>query len=375
MTETRPEHSQARHGSALARWPIVVVAVGALGLALWWGLGDLVAGEKQPRKFGDGTSDTTSMANLRAIEAILETVQQSVKEREFAKARKVLETAIAQFGRDQALRLALADLYFRMGRPTADAEGNEPEPLSEDERNAFDRLAYEQFVIALEIGPRTAETEFAAGSIARELGDSSAAIAHFASAAALDKSSAVYPLHRAQVHFAQDELDAAAAQLVVSISLDENQATAWGMLAEIALRQGTPRMAIQHIEHAVALEPKELAWRHLQARAFNRVADPANALAALDALADEDRLSMASLKIAGESFGLARDPAGALARYEEAIKAGVQDTQIYLDAAAWAERAGNRARAIELARSAVMADVQGGQRMLERLLAGAADEP
>lgn len=375
MSQTPPANSQARRGSTLARWPIVTVAVGALGIALWWGLGDLIGGEDKPDSFGDGTSDTTSMANLRAIEAILQTVQEAVKANEFAKARTVLEAAITQFGRDQALRLALADLYFRMGRPVADAEGNEPEPLGDAEREAFDRLAYAQFVAALQIGPRTAETEFAAGSIARELGDPGAAIAHFASAAALDKSSAVYPLHRAQVHFAQGELDAAAAQLVVSVSLDENQATAWGMLGEIELRQGSPRIAIQHLERAVALEPKEVAWRHLQARAYNRVADPESALASLGALPDEDRFGPTSLKIAGESFGLARNPAGALALYESAINAGGQDRRIYLDAAAWAERAGNTDRAIELARIAAMADVEGGQRMLDRLQAGVPDGP
>lgn len=365
MTDPAPVTLRPRpgRGHALARWPVLGVALVTLMAAAWWGLADLMP-ERDPRSATPGPARTTDMANLEAVEAILETVQQAVRDGAFAKARTLLETAIEQYSRDQALRLALADLYIRMGRP---AEESGEITISPEERRALDEQAYEQFVTALEIGPRTPQTEFAAGTLARELGRTDAAIAHFSSAAALDQSSAVYPTHLGQVYFARDELEAAGAQLAVAVSLDPDSATAWGMMAEIALRGGSPRIALQHIEKAVAIEPRELAWRHIQARAFNRVAEPDNAIAALDALADGDRFDPTSLQLAGQAMGLAQRPADALARYERAIEAGTTDLRIYLDAAAWAERVGDKPRAIELARTAAMGDIEGAQRMLERL--------
>jgi tetratricopeptide (TPR) repeat protein len=290
-----------------------------------------------------------------------------VAAREFAKARTVLESAISQYERDQALRLALADLLVRLSRPQPDDDGNEPDPLSDTEQRAFTQAAYAQFLAALQIGPRTAPTEFAAGSLARDLGDTNSAIAHFQSAATLDTSNAVYPLHLAQVLFARDDLAAANAQLAFAVSLDPDEARAWGMMAEIALRQGSPRIALQHLERATALQPRLPAWRHMQARAFNRVSEPDEALKSLDTLTESDRYDRTALLLAGQACGLAGKPAEALARYEAALAVGTKDMRIYLDAASWAERVGEKNRAIELARMAAMAEVDGAQRTLDRL--------
>jgi tetratricopeptide (TPR) repeat protein len=368
MTDSRPKPARASLAAlgGPARWPVLVVAVVAVTGAYWWTLGNLLP-ESTGADAPTSPARTTQMADLEAVEAILETVQRAVKSNEFAKAETVLEAAVEQYPRDQALRLALGDLFVRMSQPVPEAEGQDPEPIPDEQRLALERRAYEQFVEALRIGPRMPGTEFAAGSLARSLGNLDSAIAHFESASTLDKANANYPLHLAQVYFSRNELDAANARLAVAVSLDPDLATAWGMMAEIALKQGSPRIALEHLERVTALEPRELAWRHMQARAFSRVGEPDKALAALDALPEAERFSRISLQLAGQALGLARRPEDALARYEQALASGVSDPQVYLDAATWAERLGKVERARELAQTAAMADVPGARRLLDRL--------
>jgi len=365
MTDTEPKPVPATLGGP-ARWPVLLVALVALAGGYWWTF-EAFLPKSAPAQTDHQSTRTTQMADLEAVEAILETVQRAVKDNEFTKAETVLETAVEQYPRDQALRLALADLFVRMSQPVPDAQGDEPEPIPDEQKQALERQAYEQFVEALRIGPRTPETEFAAGSLARSLGNLDAAIAHFESASTLDKTNANYPLHLAQVYFSRNELDAANARLAIAVSLDPDLATAWGMMGEIALRQGSPRIALGPLERATVLEPREPAWRQMQARALSRIGEPDKALAALDALPEADRFSRISLQLAGQALGLARRPEDALARYEQALASGVSNPQVYLDAATWAERLGKVERARELAQTAAMADVPGARRLLDRL--------
>jgi len=353
-------------GSALPRVPVLVGAIIVLAAAY-----ALVAVRLAPRLFPNmlgpsspddtPSAETAELASLQAIEAILASVQQAVRDSEFDKAQTILSAAIEQFPRDQTLRLAQADLLIRLAQP-----GQNPE-ASEADRLAYQQSAYDAYLAALEIGPRTPEMEFAAGSLARSLGNSEAAIAHFSAAAAADRTNADYPLHLAQVYFSREEFDQAEAQLAVAVSIDPAKAKAWGMLAEIALRQNEPRLAAQHLERAVAIEPSEPAWRIMQARAYNRLTEPDKALEALAALPDESRFDKAALRLAGQACGLSRQPNQALAIYEQALASGVSDPEIMLDAAGWAERAGNIERALELARQARMAGFEQAENMIRRL--------
>lgn len=356
-------HRPTRRGSALPRTPVLLACIILLIVAY------LVTGLRLRATYfadagktaGEPTAGTAEMANLQAAEAILSAVQTAVQAEELAKARAIVDRAVEQFPRDQTLWLARADLYLRLAYPSKE------EDLPEPERDAFLRESYDSDLRALEIGPRTAETEFAAGSIARTLGNVDAAIAHFQAARQADGTVAAYPLNLAQVYFSQNQFEQSSAQATVSLALDPDQSKAWGMLAEIALRSNDPRMALQHLEKAATIEPKEPAWRHMQARAFNRLAQAQQAIDSLDALETEERFSRVSLQLAGEAYGLLRQPEKALARYEEALAWGVKDPEVMLDAATWAERLGNRSRALELATMARAEGLEKADRMIERL--------
>lgn len=305
------------------------------------------------------------LAEMRTVEAILETVQVAINRNEHTQARTILESAVKQFPNDQALRLALADLYMVLAKP----QGAELTLglLSPEQWDLLSKSAAE-YRAALEIGPRTAETEFTAGYLARHLDDLDAAEAHFAAAIALDRTIAMYPLHLAQVHFARRQFDEALGSLAATIALDPDQAVAWGMMAEISLTQGNPRLALQHIERALSLDATETAWSVIKARAHNRVMEPAEALRALAALPSAARLRPIIVRLAGESYGLLRDPKGALALYEQALSAADEfDPVLAFEAAQWAERAGSRDRAIELAQQGSMAGHEPSERLLARL--------
>lgn len=308
---------------------------------------------------------TVGIAELRAVEAILETVQAAVSAGELSKARTVLVAAVKQFPGDQTLRLALGDLYLNLSRP--EDELKKSEKLT-DEQREFVRLSYAEYQSALAIGPRTPEIEFTAGNLARELEDLESAALHFAAAMAGDRTVAAYPLHLAQVHLKKQEFENAKAMLVMSIALDADQAVAWGMMAEIALTQGSPRIALEQIARAIALDGRESAYPIIQARAHNRLMEPAEAIRALAGLSRDVRHSGTVLRLAGQSYGLMRQPEQALALYEEALAGGAGgDFQIVYEAAEWAERAGNTARAMQLARQGSMAGHQASERLYARL--------
>lgn len=353
----------SRRASALPRLPVLLA-----GMVLVVGAYVVAAVRLKPVLFPDtepeqstSANDTTELANLRAVEAILGAMQQAIRDGELDKARTIIDRAVERFPRDQTLWLSRADLRYRFAYPADDSE------VPEAKRNAYLTEAYDSYLRSLEIGPRTPEIEFSAGSIARELGNLDAAIAHFQAARQGDRSRAAYPLNLAQIYLTRNELDEAKAQLAVSVVLDADQANAWGMLAEIALRQSEPRIALQHLEKAAVLEPTEPAWRHMQARAFNRLAEPQKALESLAALESDNRFSRVSLQLAGQSYGLLRQPEAALALYEEALQSGITNPEVMLDAASWAERLGNRKRALELATRARAEGLEQADPVIERL--------
>lgn len=356
-----------RRGSALPRLPVLLAAmlvVTGVYAVVAIRLGPVLFPGTREKVEQTSARDSTELANLRAIEAILGAMQQALRDGEVDKAKTIIDRAVERFPRDQTLWLARADLRYRLAYPADDTE------VPEAEHNGYLAEAYDSYLHALSIGPRTPEIEFSAGSIARDLGKLDAAVAHFQMAAQADRSNAAYPLNLAQVYLTRNELDQAKAQLAVSVALDADQPDAWGMLAEVALRQDEPRMALQHLEKAVRLEPAEPAWRHMQARAFNRIAEPQRALESLQALEQADRFARVSLQLAGQSYGLLRKPESALALYEEALRSGVADPEVMLDAAVWAERLGDRRRALELATRARAEGLERADEFIERLTAG-----
>lgn len=283
------------------------------------------------------------------LAAILKSARTYALQREAGKAEAIFKEAIAQFPQTRALHLGYAEFLMAEGRAAE---------------------AYPHYETALAVGPATAEAEFAAGVAAGLASRPERAVEHFAGAQALapgDTKVALY-LGQAQMKLGQD--DAARATLVRALKLDEDLAIAWGMLAEISLKQNSPVMALQHIEKARALEPRSLAWRLIEARAHRRGNEPRKALEVLAGASDEEKASAAVARLMSECFGMLSRPADAAAVLARASDAAPDSAGLALEAAAWFERAGIVESAKAYAeRAAGLGDAKAAQ-LLERLSVG-----
>lgn len=300
------------------------------------GAGTPAAGSATPR---DGS----------ATEGILKASNTLVQRGELDRAEAVLRAAVVEQPDDQELRLALAGACVL--------------------RQKLDE-AYAQYEAALAIGPRPPEIEFTAGTVASQLRRLERAEEHFSAAQAGDPSDPRFPLYLAQVQIAQGRPDEAQRNLLLTTRLDETIAVAWGSLAQLALQENEPNVALQLVERARALEPSVVVWRLIEARACNRAGKAERALVALDGVPDAERQKNEVLAVLGASYGLLGRPQDAAAEFEAAAAARPDDPRLLLDTAVWCERAGELDKARAYAERAAALGSEGGAKMAERLAAG-----
>lgn len=281
-----------------------------------------------------------------ALKAVLAAAQQAMTENAPQRAEAVLREAVRTYPQDQALRLALADVLAAMGRP--------------DEAN----LQYDE---ALAVGPRTPHVLFHAGITATLSGDHEGGLALLLEAQAADPSNPDAAMQAGLALLNAGRLDEANAALLRATVLDDGRAAVWGALAEIALRQNQPALALQHAEKAAAIEPGRLAWTVLRARATKRAGDVAAALALLDALPAPDRFSEGVLATAGECLGLLGRAGDAAAWHIQASEAFPGDAALAYQTALWCERAGDADAAAQHAQRAVSLGFAEAQALVDRL--------
>ncbi len=226
--------------------------------------------------------------------------------------------------------------------------------------------AYEQYREALVIGPRDAKTEYLAGLCANSAGMIEEAITHMEFARQRDANNPRYALELGLIQFKAGLYDEARGNLTLARTLDPDQAIAWGMLAQIALKRGDRRIARTYIAKARELAPESLDWRVIEARAVVRD-EPERAIELLDALPSE-ALTRVDVR------SVLRSAYGSLGRFAEvaAIFARASDTEpsredLALETADLYERAGNIEKAIEYARRASIVGGEEARRMLARL--------
>jgi tetratricopeptide (TPR) repeat protein len=294
------------------------------------------------------SAPTATPRTAATTEAILASADDLVRRNEADRAEAVLRAAIAEHPEDQELRLALAGACVLQ-----------------------DRLApaYDEYVAALAIGPRTADIEFTAGTVASKLNRLDRAEEHFSAAQAADTSDPRFPLYLAQVQMKQGANDAARKNLLLATRLDESLAIAWGTLAEISLRENEPNIALQLIQRARQLEPAVAAWRVIEARACNRTRQPELALATLGGIPEAERRQLPILRLIGESYGLLAKPADAMREFEAAAAANPDNGDLLFDTAVWCERAGDAPKARQYAERAAVLGVKSGADMAARLAA------
>lgn len=199
------------------------------------------------------------------VDAILDRVSTLRRDGKLAEVIAVLQAAIAENVGIQRLHVALAEAMLESGRPND---------------------AYEQYVQALASGERTPALEFQSGTVASSIGRNDRAMEHFAAAQAQDQSNPEYPLFLGQTALLMGKVSEARAALARSLRLKDDDARAWGALAEVSLRENALDSALQQVRRARQLDPRGTVYRFIEARVHvraNRPAEAAELLLPLDA--------------------------------------------------------------------------------------------
>ncbi len=300
------------------------------------------------RALGPGPADATGslIRSGEALDAVLNAARQYAGSGESGKAEAILREAVSKYAGDQRAHLAYAELLVALRRPGE---------------------AYDQYEKALAIGPRDAETEFTAGTVASMAARPDRAIEHFAAAQAQKPGDARIPLYLAQVQLKLDQVAEAKKNLLIAGRLDPDKAIVWGTLAEVALRENKLDLADQHAAKARALEPSNLTWRLIHARALKRRNKPEAALELVANLSPAERREPGVLPLIAECHAMLRQPEKAAAVFADASDAEPSDGDLAFHAAEWLDRAGNIDGARRYAQRASMLGHEGARRLLERV--------
>lgn len=330
-------------GRSSNSWLLVVLGVLALGAGVF----AIRMVTRSPASPADTPADqAANSSQAKQADDTLNAVLALKRDRRWAEARTLLESAISRNATDQALYIQLAETHVGL----------------QDFKAAYD--AYEK---ALAIGPREGELEFAAGTAANAAERLDRAVEHYQAAEAALKNDYRPPLYFAQVLIKLNRFDEAKVRLRRVQLLKPDEPIAHGSMAEIFLRENLPDLAIQTVAEARRLQPDYLTWRLVEARARKRKGQAQEALDLLKDLPDAQKLEPGVMPLMGECFGMLRKPADAAAAFAAISNQFPQRGDLALDTALWYERAGDKAKAKTFAERAKMLAVAGAEDVLARL--------
>lgn len=336
---------EKRGSKGLLAGVLALVGLGIVATGAWFVVGPGAGGV--PDRAGAVSQGKATPAH--AIEAALGAARSYRGSEEFAKAQAVLRSAVEEHVDDQALRLAYAEVLLDLKRV--------PE-------------AYEQYEAALAIGPQHPEIEFLAGTLASSIGRDDRALEHFSMARAAKPGSAEIALYLGVTQHRLGLVAESKVSLLAAIKLDEANAVAPAVLAQIALDENQTELALRYIRRSRALDPEQLAHRVLEARILRRMSRPEEALTLMLALPKEQLYQPAVLEICAGCMGLLSRPADAAALYEEALAVSPMSAELAFQAAQWRERAGDMASALKHAKAAQMLGHEAAGKMAQRLAGG-----
>jgi len=291
------------------------------------------------------------------VQSVIESAETLRLQGESEKSEAVLRAAVADYANVQDAHIALGELLIDKSSVISATSKHET-TLNE---------AYRCYERALEIGPRSADLEFIAGTLATKIDRWERALEHYAAAQDFDDRDPRYPLYLAQVHMKFNQLAEAKSNLVHAASLDPQVASVWGSLAEIALRENAPESALEQIAKARQLESGKTVWRLIQARALKRLNKPEEAIQLLIGLDDAEKLDGGVLSVIGECYGMLDQPGPVADLYAKAAQLNPSDGKIALEASRWLKQAGRTQEAIGHAERAAMLGVSGAREMVREL--------
>ena len=340
MMKTRKSLSDRRGIAQAAVLVLLVVLLAGVVGAIVWGVrgGAASAGASVAAPVPDGRS--------ASIEASLDAARQYLDANEAGRAEAVLTSAVGEFPDDAPLRLALAEVLLHGER--------------KDE-------AYAQFEAALAIEPDAPEVHFAAGTLASTIGRLDRAIEHYSMARSASPEESRYALFLAAVQLEAGDREEAKVNFLHALHLDPTNPSAAAALSQIALDENDRELALNYARRAREIEPGELAYLVLEARALRRLGRAEEALGMILALPEAQLYQPGVLSLAGECLGLLRRPGEAAALYEDAAGVHPGEAVYPYEAALWFERAGDAEKALSMATRAQMLGHPQAPGVIERL--------
>ena len=260
-------------------------------------------------------------ASPDAIAAVTDAARDYLNSDQLGKASTVLTGAIDKHPGEQRLHALLGEVRL--------AQNDKPAAL-----DAFERACF--------IGPDSPAYRDFAAAVAFELGQHARAEAHWARAQTLDPANPKYPLYRAQAQRALDQPDAARANLVIATRLDPAIPEAWATLADLALAENRPAVALNYIDNARDAAPLTPPLRILEARALRRQNNPREAADRLLAVPEADLFaSPALLAETAVTLNMLGEPARAADLYTRAAGLFPEGGDYAYQAALQHQRAGD----------------------------------
>jgi tetratricopeptide (TPR) repeat protein len=291
-------------------------------------------------------SDVTSTAPADKVDQILNAVLPLRTQQEWGKAEAILNEAIRTYPGEQVFYVQLGELLALQRKS---------------------KEAHAMFARAIAIGPSDAGIELAAGTVASDAGLTERAMEHYSQAQTLDATNWQAPLFLAQVQARVGKTAEAKKNLMLASQLKPDLAVAWGSLAELLLRENSVGPALQMVAKARTIEPDNVVWRLIEARALKRDNKPEAALQLLIGMDDAAKLQPGVLPLMGECFGLMNRPMDAAKQFGQVSDRFADKAELAVEAARWYQRAGDAAQAKKYAQRAQYLGNEEGRKLAEAL--------
>jgi superkiller protein 3 len=285
--------------------------------------------------------------STEAFDAILNAAQKFINDQKYAEAEALYKEVLSSHPEAQAVHIEYARFL-----------GGQKRPIE----------AYRQYKSAIAIGPVEPEVQLEAGTAANMAGQPEQAVEHYSAAQTASPTDYRAPLFLGQVLIKLKRTDEAKTALLRSAELKPDvSAPAWATLAQVALDENKPSVALNYITHAREVDPKSTVYRVLNARALKRTGDAQGALDLLIGLSEAEKHEPGVMQVMAECFGMLQRPTDAAKMYLDASEAEPTKGEWAFQAAVWLERAGDKQKALTYAQRAATLNVEGAAAMAERL--------
>ncbi len=314
----------ARHAGGAAPWLfLVIVVIVMLGAMNLFGPGRGAPDSVEPT--GDEKIASVQNDIILALEILGDQFNQA-----------------AENGRDMQPLIDQIQKLIADHSDSAEAHTLHGQMLLQAERPA-DALA--AFQASLKLEPRNAALNQMAGNLAANLKDFEAARHHYEQAMSIEPNTGKHAVSLANLQVKLDEDDPAIETLLTALRRDSGLHSAYALLSDIYAKKNKLQLALDQIQRAIDTAPESspntrTVYVLKRASLLRRDNQPAESLAALNALTPEAHLQPTVLRDTATSWAMLGKPEMAAELYERVLSADPSSAHAAAQAAGWRIKTG-----------------------------------